>query len=185
MPPATSDDRFPGLHRIEKGLWTGQRPRSLVPVSSRLRRAVVTLRRVIGPLRITPLDYATRAHEILEDAQRDLMSGSEVPWSHAGVVGTAAGLAATEKVIASLVPLLQGRDNTLGTTRYWLARLGRALFAVRRRDGTYPSLGELSGAQRERIDGMLAGAVGALAAVPGTLETVPTPVIPSLPGAAR
>ena len=27
----------------------------------------------------TPLDYATRAHEILEDAQRDLMSGTDVP----------------------------------------------------------------------------------------------------------
>ncbi len=71
---------FPGLHRIEKGLWTGAPPRSLV--AGRRRRSAArrsTLRRTLPTVPIPPLDYATRAHEILEDAQRDLMSGIQVP----------------------------------------------------------------------------------------------------------
>ena len=50
------------------------------PTSERLRAAVRTVE-------ITPLDYATRAHEILEDAQRDMLSGVDAPWSGAGLRG--------------------------------------------------------------------------------------------------
>lgn len=57
---------------------------------------------------ITPLEYATRAHEILEDAVRDLLSGAAVPWSGEGVLATAAGVEATEEVISTLRPVLGG-----------------------------------------------------------------------------
>jgi high-affinity iron transporter len=181
VPPSTGDTTFPGLHRIEKGLWTGQAMHALVPVSVAVSRAIATLRHVLPRTPITPLVYATRAHEILEDAQRDLLSGTEVPWSHEGVLGTEAGLAVTRKVISTLVPLLNGRDNTLGTVQYWLAHLGTALASVRRADGTYPTLGELSPTQRQLIDGTLAGTDTALSAIPGTLEVVPTPTISPIP----
>ena len=46
------------------------------------------LREVLPGASITPLEYATRAHEILEDAQRDLLSGADVPWSGEGVLAT-------------------------------------------------------------------------------------------------
>ena len=80
-PPAVARrPRFTGLHRIELGLWTGAPPRSLVPVAAALSRAVARASRTTLPAdQIDPLDYATRAHEILEDAQRDLMSGTQVP----------------------------------------------------------------------------------------------------------
>jgi iron uptake system EfeUOB component EfeO/EfeM len=148
VPPTTADSDFPGLHRIEKGLWTDQPLRALIPVSVAVGRADVTLLRVLPATQVSPLVYATRAHEILEDAQRDLMSGTEVPWSGEGVLGTEAGLVVTREVISTLVPLLNGRDNTLATVQYWLARLGTALHSVRRRDGAYPTLGELSPAQQ-------------------------------------
>ena len=48
-------------------------------------------------MEIDALDYATRGHEIVEDAQRDLMSGVDVPWSHQGVLGTAAALARSKR----------------------------------------------------------------------------------------
>ena len=82
---------FSGLHRIEYGLWTGASPRSLVPWAAKLQRDAVTLRQVLPSVQITPLDYATRAHEILEDAQRDLLSGMDVQWSGAGVLGRRPG----------------------------------------------------------------------------------------------
>ena len=144
MPQSLSEQRFAGLHRIEKGLWTGQPTRSLLPVVSALRSAVVALRHTLPSVAFDPLDYAARAHEILEDAQRDLMSGAQVPWSGAGVLGTVAGVAATQEVIRTLAPLLQGRDNTLVESENWLAQLRQTLNRVRLRDGQWPTLAQLS-----------------------------------------
>jgi hypothetical protein len=180
VPPTVGERDFPGLHRIEMGLWTGAAPRSLMPLATAIGRAVAELRRTLPSVPILPLDYATRAHEILEDAQRDYMSGSDVPWSQAGVLATEAGVLATDKVISTLVPLLEGRDNTLAESQNWLGRLQATLLSVRRRDGSWPSLQQLTTAQRERVDGSLAGTLGALAQVPGTLETVGLPVIPTI-----
>ncbi|HEX4011753.1 MAG TPA: EfeM/EfeO family lipoprotein [Solirubrobacteraceae bacterium] len=179
-PTNLADPHFTGLHRIELGLWTGAPPRSLVPVAASISRAVPALLRVLPGTAIDPLDYATRAHEVLEDAQRDFMSGTEVPWSGAGVMATDAGLIATKEVISTLVPLLQGRDNTLIDVQNWLLALQTALDSVRRPDGTWPSLNQLTMIQRERINGTLAGALSALELVPGTLETVNVPVIPTI-----
>ena len=169
---AQHDPSFTGLHRIELGLWTGAPVSSLVRYAARMRGDVVDLRRSIPALEVDPLDYATRAHEILEDAQRDFMSGTDVPWSGAGVLGTAAGLAATQEVIGTLVPLLQGRENTLGQVQVWLGRLQSALAQVREQHhGSWPSLSQLTTGQHDQVNGTLAGALGALSEVPGTLET--------------
>ena len=187
VPSSTSDTDFPGLHRIEKGLWTGEPLSHLVGVATALSDTVVRLRHRLPTVKFDPLDFVARGHEILEDAQRDLMSGAQVPWSGAGVLGTAAGLVATEKVVHTLTPLLNGRANTLGKVQVWLIRVRHVLAGVRRPDGTYPSLGQLSSAQRERINGVVAGALSALEELPGTLEAAETPDIPPIPvhGKAR
>ena len=180
--PGGPSASFSGLHRVEFGLWNGASPQSLVRWASQLQRDVVTLRRVLPTVQISPLDYATRAHEILEDAQRDLLSGTDVPWSGAGVLGTAAGLAATQEVIGTLTPVLQGRDNTLGEVQSWLLQLQGVLNRLRAAHrGTYPSLGQLTTAEREQLNGAMTGTLGALADVPGTLETTELPVIPKIP----
>jgi high-affinity iron transporter len=169
---AAHDQSFTGLHRIELGLWTGAPVTSLVPYAARMRRDVVDLRHALPTLQVDPLDYATRAHEILEDAQRDLMSGTDVRWSGAGVLGTAAGLAATQEVVGTLVPLLQGRENTLIEVQVWLGRLQKVLAQVRdEHHGAWPSLGQLTTAQHDEVNGTLAGTLGVLSEVPGTLET--------------
>lgn len=181
VPSSTSDTHFPGLHRIEKGLWTGEKLSTLVPVATALSAAAVRLQRRLPSVQIDPQDYTARASEILEDAQRDLMSGTQVPWSGAGVLGTEAGLVATERVVHTLIPLLNGRENTEGQVQVWLIRLRRALASVRRPDGSYPALHQLSSAQLQRIDGTLAGAVGALSEVSATLETKDPPNFGSIP----
>ena len=119
----------------------GGRPASLARLATRLQYDVGDLQRVLPGLQVEPLDYATRAHEILEDAQRDLMSGTDVRWSGAGVLGTAAGLAATREVIGTLTPLLQGRDNTLAQVQSWLLRMQQVLDQVRdAHHGNWPAL---------------------------------------------
>jgi hypothetical protein len=180
--PGAPTASFSGLHRIEMGLWTGAPPASLVPWATRLQSDVGTLKRVLPTVQIDALDYATRAHEILEDAQRDFLSGTDVPWSGAGVLATAAGLTATQEVISTLTPLLEQRDATLLDVNNWLYRL-QGVFGRMRADhgGSLPSLGQLSLTEREQLDGTLAGALGSLSQVPGSLETTPTPKIPKIP----
>jgi iron uptake system EfeUOB component EfeO/EfeM len=182
MPGELGSTSFRGLHRIELGLWTGATLRSLKPLAAALAASVARLPHAVEIAAITPLDYATRAHEILEDAQRDLLSGSDVQWSGEGVSGTAMGVAATREVIATLVPLLQGRDNTLVEVQNELELLSATLTRIRMaHGGDWPSLAQLSLAEHDRLDATMAGALTQLAQLPGTLETAPTPTPPPLP----
>jgi len=180
------DPRFSGLHRIEHGLWGGAPLATLLPWTARLAGDVGRLRHVVRSVAIDPLAYATRAHEILEDAQRDMLSGQAAPWSGAGVLATAASLDATEAVIGTLRPLLDGRGEALAPVQTQMAALARVLAAVRRaHGGAWPPLDALTRAEHERIDGALGALLEALAAVPGSLETTMTPTIPTIAEQAR
>jgi high-affinity iron transporter len=173
---------FGGLHRIEMGLWTGARLSSLTRFVAPLRAAVARLPHALATVPITPLDYVLRGHEILEDAQRDLVSGLDVPWSGQGVLGLAAGVAATREVIKTLTPLLRGRDNTLIEVDDEMLVLQRALATIRsEHGGSWPSLSALTLRQREFLDGTLAGTLSALSQIPGTLETTTVKPFPRLP----
>jgi high-affinity iron transporter len=176
----TGSPRFTGLHRIEYGLWSGATPSSLLPFARRLKLDVGALGVQLGHVSIDSLDYATRAHEILEDAQRDLLSGADVPWSQQGVLGTAAGLAATREVIATLQPLLPANlvqilNSDLGQLSGVLDSLSRA------HGGTLPTNTELSQTDSERLDAALGQALEGLSQAPGRLETRQPPVIPPIP----
>jgi hypothetical protein len=177
----TADPHFTGLHRIEMGLWTDARPQSLVRFATTLAAELKRLRGILPSVEIDPLEYATRAHEILEDAQRDLLSGTHVPWSGEGVLGTAAGLAATREVVHTLEPLLQGRENTEADVRDELLLLDSAIARVHRNHHGWPTLTQLTMRERELLNGTLAGALEALELLPGTLETTTAPPIPKIP----
>jgi iron uptake system EfeUOB component EfeO/EfeM len=182
LPGGTSDPRFTGLHRLEMGLWTGESLSSLIGLDVRLRHDLAKLRGVVAHVEITPLEYATRSHEIIEDAQRDLLSGMDVQWSGQGVLGTAAGVAVTEEVFHTLEPLISGRENTEGEVRYELLMLSGLLATIRRdHHGQYPSLTELGPYEREQLNGYVAGALSALEQLPGVLETNVRPPVPKLP----
>ncbi len=186
LPGGSSDPRFSGLHRIEMGLWSGERLSSLVGFDVRLQHDLSQLRSVVAHVQITPLEYATRSHEIIEDAQRDLLSGMDVPWSEQGVLGTAAGLAATEEVFHTLEPLLSGRENTEGEVRDELLMLHDVLASIQaRHGGRYPSLSQLAAYEHEQLNGFVAGALAALQEMPGTLETEARTPVPKLPAPSQ
>jgi iron uptake system EfeUOB component EfeO/EfeM len=182
LPGGTTSPQFTGLHRIEYGLWTSTEPRALVSQARQLNLNVRRLRGVLGKVSIVPLEYATRAHEILEDAARDLLSGADVPWSKEGVLATNAGLQATEEVIATLHPLLMGRENTIPIVKTELATLRSVIASLAAaHGGRLPSNAQLTQTQAELLDGTLGGALEALSQVPGTLETELPPQIPQIP----
>lgn len=177
---------FAGLHRIEYGLWTGAEPRALLPWAERLKRDVHTLRETIGDVSITPLEYATRAHEILEDAIRDLLSGADVPWSGEGVLATDAGVEATEEVVATLQPLLKGREGVGQVVDTELAPLRSTISALAgSHGGQLPSNAQLSQQEAESLDSAMGDALEALAQIPGALEAEVPPPIPQIPSSAE
>jgi iron uptake system EfeUOB component EfeO/EfeM len=176
------DPHFTGLHRVEHDLWRGVPTARIVPYAARLRRDVAKLPHALAVLEITPLDYATRAHEILEDAQRDQLSGRAAKWSGEGLLATAAGLQATDRVLKTLDPVLSGRESTQQNVATQLGPLRRELASLRAaHHGTYPPLSALTERRRARVNGALGTALEALSLVPGTLETTRIPTVKALP----
>lgn len=186
LPGGAGDPHFTGLHRLELGLFAGSAPsRRLLGAAARLTADVRLLLRRLPGERITPLEYATRTHEILEDAIRDLLSGVDVPWSHAGVLATAAGVDATEELIATLRPLLDGREDAVEVADSTLLRLDRVLGSLRRaHHGRWPTLAQLGQDEAELLNGAVGAAAEALDQVPGALETKLPPPIPALPSSS-
>jgi high-affinity iron transporter len=130
---------------------------------------------------ISPLVYATRAHEILEDAQRDMLSGIDAPWSGAGLRATADSLAATEFVVDTLKPLLNGRGSTIEPVEVELAQFRAVLERVRREHGgEWPTLEAMTRRQHERVDGALGSLLERLDTIPGALEVKRTKPLPTI-----
>jgi iron uptake system EfeUOB component EfeO/EfeM len=183
LPGGADDPRFSGLHRIELGLWhSAAPPHRLLGAAAQLTANVRLLRRRLPHEQITPLEYATRAHEILEDAIRDLLSGVDVPWSDAGVLATAAGVSATHELITTLRPLLDGREDAIEVVDSALTRLDGVLATLRRAHrGHWPTLAQLSQREGELLNGAVGAAAEALDQIPGAAETKLPPAIPMLP----
>lgn len=179
---SAASSEFSGLHRIEYGLWGMTAPQTLLGSARQLKIDVHKLKGLLPRVSITPLEYATRAHEILEDAVRDLLSGTDVPLSGEGVLATDAGLGATKEVFQTLRPLLKGRENVSLIVPPELASLQSAMSSLAdEHGGVLPSNGALTQQQSELLNSRMGAALEALAQVPGALETEPTPHIPSIP----
>ena len=134
----------------------------------RLRAAARKLPAAVRTADLAPLGYATRAHEILEDAQRDLFS----------VRDTADSVAATRTVIGTLRDVLAGRGSVLQQVDSRLSRFEQALRQVRRAHGGWPR--HPTASEHELLSGRLGAALEALAGVPGALETSLPPTLPKI-----
>ncbi|MFT3863078.1 MAG: EfeM/EfeO family lipoprotein [Solirubrobacterales bacterium] len=181
LPGGTHSPEFTGIHRIEMGLWEGEAPSRLIAPTDYLAAKVKRLQVAVRRIPISPLVYATRAHEILEDAQRDMLSNVDAPWSGAGLRATFDALAATEFVIGTLTPLLDGRDSTVEPVEVEMARFRDVLERVRKEDGgEWPTLEEMTPEQHEKVDGAIGSVLERLAAVPGALEVKRTKPLPTI-----
>ncbi len=181
LPGGDHDPHFTGLHRIEMGLWDGEAPAKLVGPAAYLAKRVDHLQVAVRRIAISPLVYATRAHEILEDAQRDMLSGLDAPWSGAGLRATADSLAATEFVVDTLKPLLNGRGSTIEPVEVELAQFRAVLERVRREHGgDWPRLEAMTQRQHERVDGALGSLLERLDTIPGALEVKRTKPLPTI-----
>jgi iron uptake system component EfeO len=169
-----ADRQFTGLHRVELALF-GRRSLEDARAPARgLDRAVARMRARMPRLRIDPLEYSLRAHEVLEDTLHLQLTGQASPWSGAAYDAVAANVRGTRVVLATLAPLIDARSQgvRLGAERA-LDRVARALQRLRGRHGGYPTLHAAGQLERERIAALVAAAAERLASIPELIDPRP------------
>jgi iron uptake system component EfeO len=175
LPDGVRSADFTGLHRVELALWERRSTRDAAGPAAQLARAVARMRAKVARLEIDPLEYSLRAHEILEDGIHLQLSGQASPWSGAALVALRAEVRGTSVVLDTLEPLIARRDSTdaLPQARRALRRLSSELERLERTDGSLPRWDRLAQRDRERVDGLAAGAAEQLAYVPELIDPRP------------
>jgi len=175
LPGGVGDKNFTGLHRLEYGLWHGQSAATLLPVAAALAADVAAVRQHLtsDDLAGDPTNLPVRAHEILEDALRDHLSGIDDLGGGAAFAQTYADVDVTSAVLGYLTPLINARQPGLpAIAESQLDILKGALLATRA-DGQWQSLATATSAARERVDAAIDAVLETLAAVPDLLEVPP------------
>ncbi|HUC25915.1 MAG TPA: EfeM/EfeO family lipoprotein, partial [Streptosporangiaceae bacterium] len=166
---------FTGLHRLEYGLWHGQSAAALLPVAVKLASNVAIVRRNLTSDNLAgdPTNLPIRAHEILEDALRDHLSGIDDLGGSAAFDMTYADTQVASAVLGYLTPLLNARQPGLpAIAANELSILKQALLATRV-NGQWESLGTASLTARQNVDAAIDATLETLSAVPDLLEVPP------------
>jgi iron uptake system component EfeO len=107
---------FTGFHRIEKDLWvTGDISRS-GPMADRL---MVDIREIVAKAnaeKLTPLQLANGAKELLDEVASGKITGEEDRYSHTDLWDFNANLEGSKAAIAALRPVLEERSPDLVKT---------------------------------------------------------------------
>ncbi|HEY3684046.1 MAG TPA: EfeM/EfeO family lipoprotein [Streptosporangiaceae bacterium] len=153
-----------GFHRVEHGLWHDEAMTGLRGPADDLDRDARKLRGQWSDQRIDPLDLGLRAHEIMEDAERGVLTGQSDDGSGTDLATVSADLDGTRDVLSVLRPLLRTRDPGLNDLDAWLDRTDTVL---RSHDhgGHWTSLDDLSPMDRQRVNGAVAGLLERLAPI--------------------
>jgi high-affinity iron transporter len=175
-PSGVNDKDFTGLHRLEYGLWHGQSAAELEQVTAVLAKNVATVRKNLASddLGGDPTNLPIRAHEILEDALRDHLSGIDDQGGGAGFAQTSADVQVTRAILGYLAPLIDARQPGLVTTLTTeLDTLDQTLLATQA-NGAWTSLGAAPQSAREHVDAAIGAELESAASVPDLLEVPPT-----------
>ncbi len=176
LPDGVDDRDFTGLHRLEYGLYHGQSAARLLPVVDQLNTDIATVQRKLTSDDIAgdPTNLPIRAHEILEDALRDHLSGLDDQGADAAYPQTYADTQVTDTVLGELAPLITARAPTLlPHLDAQLATLQQALLATRHA-GRWRPVGPTPRADRQRVTAAIGAALETLSSVPDLLEVPPS-----------
>ncbi|WSJ71538.1 FTR1 family protein [Kitasatospora sp. NBC_01302] len=176
LPGGVQDSGFTGLHRLEYGLWHGQSAADLLPVANTLTTDVATVsaKLTTDDEAGDPTNLPTRAHEILEDALRDHLSGIDDEGAGAAYPETSADVQVTRTVLAELTPLINARaPKLLATTDQQLDALDSALLATQT-NGNWTAPQQIPLAARQRVDAAIGTLLETLDQVPDLLEVPPS-----------
>lgn len=176
LPGGVSDPDFTGLHRVEYGLWHGQDAAQLTPVADQLAADVTHLQGDVRSDDIAgdPTNLPIRAHEILEDALRDHLSGVDDKGAGAAYPMTAADVEVTAVVLHELSPLIAVRaPRLLPQAEAQMTALSAAITAAGP-GGQWQPVTATPLAARQRVNAAIGQLLQTLSAVPDLLEVPPT-----------
>jgi len=175
LPEGVADPAFTGLHRLEYGLWNGQGAAVLVPLATTLSANIAKLQQNLNSADIAgdPTNLPIRAHEILEDALRDHLSGIDDLGADAAYPETYADTQVTQVVLAELAPLITARSpHLLAALDLQLAALQAALGDTKSGGGwKSPGITPLMAGQQ--VDASIGSLLESLSSVPDLLEIPP------------
>ncbi|HTU73069.1 MAG TPA: iron uptake transporter permease EfeU [Trebonia sp.] len=172
LPRGVNDPGFIGLHRLEYGLWNGQGAAELLPVANQLAANVTAVRKSLttDDLAGDPTQLPIRAHEILEDALRDHLSGIDDNGAGAAYPMTYADLQVDEVVVGYLGSLISTRQpGLLQTIQGEQAALAKALLATRS-GSTWLPAAQVPLSKRQDVDSAIDVLLESLSSVPDLLE---------------
>jgi high-affinity iron transporter len=166
----SSNPQFKGLHKVEYLLWSDQPVEAIEPYVNNVAVAVRQLALKWSQGAMTPNLLSTRAHEILEDALRDTLSGDDDEGSGSSLAIVWADLQGERLVLNLLRGLIDQRSpGLLSTVDPELKALGRTLQATQV-SGQWVALDSLTATQKETIDADVDQALETLAPIPDLLE---------------
>jgi high-affinity iron transporter len=178
LPLGVNDPNFTGLHRLEYGLYHGQSPAELLSVAETLGGDIITVQALLttGGSGLTgdPTNLPIRAHEILEDALRDHLSGIDNEGAGAAYPETYADTQVTATVLGELQPLITARmPRLMPVLRTQLAALQAALLATQS-GGQWVGVSQVPQAASEQVDAAIGALLQNLDIIPNLLETPPS-----------
>ncbi len=170
QPLGVTDPSFTGLHRIEYGLWHGQGAAELLPVADQLSGDITTLQGKLPQITVDPTDMPVRAHEILEDALRDHLTGMTDEGAGAAYAETYADVQGTQVVLGMLRDQIDARrPGLLTTVDAQLNTLSQALAATQS-NGRWQSLAATPSAAKQKVDAAIGAVLENLSIIPTILE---------------
>jgi iron uptake system component EfeO len=154
-----------GFHAVEAPLYTGGPASAAVGPAQQLVADIDRLLAAFPSAQIDPGDMGLRAHEIVEDALRDVLAGAADAGSGTELATIDANLTGAAQALAPLHGILDSRYPDLAATQKSIAATQRLVEGFRGPDGTWTRLAALTTAQREHVDAALSETAELLAPV--------------------
>ena len=110
---ATAEIPFSGYHKLEKDLWERKAIDTDGPVADRLLADVKDVVAKAKAEKLSPLQVANGAKELLDEVASSKITGEEERYSHTDLWDFAANVEGVQAVVAVLRPVLEKRDPAL------------------------------------------------------------------------
>ncbi len=182
QPQGTATTSWTGFFRIEYGLWHGQSAAELAPLGDQLVTDIKGLIKAFPGQTTDPNDLPLRTHEILENALQFQLTGIQDYGSGTTLDTLYANTQGTQQVLLPAIDMIQERNAGLLTqinSGIATVQANLRCWSLDLRNRLCPPLGDLTTAQRDRVDADLSQLLETLSLVPDLLEERTTAWSPS------
>jgi iron uptake system component EfeO len=168
---SVNDPAFTGWHRLEYILWQqGSLDGEAKQIATQLDQDLAKLPELIDDLDMTPKDVALGAAGLIEEVSEGKLTGEEDRYSHTDLYDLAANVNGSFRAFQSYEPVLVEVDKPLEQKIEQGFLDAKSLLGdYQRPDGSYESFLELSKADKQQLQAVLATLSEDLSTVPGVL----------------